>query len=459
LIDLAVPAAAPPIDGVAAAIRDGGLMGKAKWSVIFYLSSVLLIFAFSPQVVWSASTDADRAIALSQQKIRRSPNNSLGYFLLGDAYIQKARESGDPTYFELAEKALKNSLRLNPSQSGARRHLAHLMAMRHDFAAAATEAETAIAADPGDADAYAVLGDAYLEMGKFDQAERAYERMVSLRKSLASYSRLSGLKSLRGDHQGAVSDLKKAIQLGQEQKQPSESIAWAQWQLGSDYHALSKLKDAEDSYRQSLVTYPNYYRALAGMAQVRAAQKKYAEAIQLYQRAIAVLPLPEYAAALGDIYAKTGQQEKAKQQYDLVEYIGKLSKLNQALYNRELAYFYADHDLKLTEALELARRELDYRRDIYAYDLLAWTLYKNGNTDDACDAIQRALRLGTQDAKLFYHAGMIYRAAGEREKAAEFLSRALATNPYFHPLFADTAERVLNQLEDEIERESVALRK
>ena len=184
------------------------------------------------------------------------------------------------------------------------------------------------------------------------------------------------------------------------------------------------------------------------MAQVRGAQKNYSEAISLYQKAISILPMPDFAAALGDIYIKMGKPELGKQQYELVEYIGRLNSLNQALYNRELAYFYTDHDMKLAESLELAMRELDYRRDIYAYDLLAWSLYKNDKVEEARDAIEKALKLGTQDAKLFFHAGMIYHRLGEKEEAKQYLAKALATNPHFHILFADEAARTLKGLED-----------
>src|SRR6185312_16916975 len=144
-----------------------------------------------------------------------------------------------------------------------------------------------------------------------------------------------------------------------------------------------------------------------------------------YHKAIAILPMPEYIAALGDIYRKTGMSDEARKQYELVEYIGKLSALNKVLYNRELAYFYADHDIKLKEGLELAQRELDYRRDIYAYDVLAWNLYKNGQAEKAGQVISEALKLDTKDAKLFYHAGMIYRQLGNKQKAREYLNRAL----------------------------------
>jgi len=273
-----------------------------------------------------------------------------------------------------------------------------------------------------------------------------------LEESLYSYCRLAGLKSARGDVAGAVADLENATAIGKATKAPAESIAWTEWQLGAEYFAQGNLPAAESSFRRSLESYPNYYRALAGMAQLRAAQKNFDDAIVFYQKAIAILPMPEYAAALGEVFERIGKPEQARQQYELVEYIGKLNGLNQALYNRELAYFYADHNIKAKEGLELAQRELGYRRDIYAYDVLAWNLYRNGKYDAARDAIEKALRLGTKDAKLFYHAGMIHHRLGELEKAKDFLTQALSTNPHFHILFADHATNTLKEIETAAER-------
>jgi len=176
---------------------------------------------------------------------------------------------------------------------------------------------------------------------------------------------------------------------------------------------------------------------------VRAAQRRYDEAVTLYTRAIGVVPLPEYAAALGDVHAKAGRLLDARKQYDLVEYIGRLNAINQVLYGRELAYFYADHDLKLDAALELARRELTVRQDVYAHDLLAWTLFKTGHHDEAQAAMGEALRLGTQDARLLFHAGMIAHARGDHAAARSHLERALRLNPHFHLLHAEVAARTL----------------
>ena len=95
---------------------------------------------------------------------------------------------------------------------------------------------------------------------------------------------------------------------------------------------------------------------------------------------------------------------------------------------------------------------MDYRKDIYAYDLLAWSLYKNGKAEEAQGAINEALKLGTKDAKLFFHAGMIYHQLGANEKAREFLSLAIATNPHFHVLHAETAALTLKKLDESVAR-------
>lgn len=419
-------------------------------AMIVIILSGLSVFAVGADFSL-AQTRTDNQISYYQEMLKRNSQNAKAYYGLGDAMIRKARETGDASYFNRAEAALKKSLEIAPRNSGAMRHLAYVFYSRHEFEAAAVQARKAVQMNPRDGDAHGVLGDALLEVGEYAEAKAAYERMMELERSLYSYSRLAGLKSMRGDVAGAMSDLKTAIAIGKLTKEPAESIAWVQWQLGSDHFSQGNLAEAESYYQQALETYPGYYRALAGLAQTRAAQQRHAEAIDLYQKAIGVIPMPEYVVALGDLYTKAGKLDNARKQYELVEYIGKLSALNQAMYNRELAYFYADHEVKLAEGLVLAERELEYRRDIYAHDVLAWNLYKSGRLEQARAAIDEALRLGTQDAKLFYHAGMIFNQLGDKEKARLYLRRALSTSPHFHIFFAESAGRVLSEIDNEDE--------
>lgn len=428
---------------------------KIRFVLIALMAAGTGLAGFEGNSLFAQATITDNQVAYYQQLLRRNPRNARAYYGMGDLFIRKARETGDPSYFSRAEEALKKSLEINPDNAGAMRHLSYVFYSRHEFEAAAVHARRAIEMDATDGDSYGILGDALMETGAYEKAEEAYENMIQREKSLYSYSRRAGLKSMRGDSAGAIADLKSAVAAGKAAKQPAESIAWAQWQLGNDHFTLGQLAEAESFFSQSLETYPNYYRGLASLAQVRAAQKKYDETIDLYRKAVAILPMPESIAALGDVYSKIGRSDEARKQYELVEYIGKLSALNKALYNRELAYFYADHDVKLKEGLELAWRELEYRRDIYAYDVLAWSLYKNGEFKKAGEAIREALKLNTKDPKLFYHAGMIYHRLGEKHNAWEYLSRALETNPHFHIFFAETAARTLRELEKS--REQTAL--
>jgi tetratricopeptide (TPR) repeat protein len=409
--------------------------------------AVLFSLGIMPKALWGQSPTSDQAILRYQYLLQRNARDATVYYRLGDAYIQKARESGDLTYIQLAEKTLQKCLEIAPAHGGAARHLAYALYMRHAFDEAIVQATKAVALDPTDSHAYGILGDAHLEVGNYEEAAQTYQRMVQLQEDLYAYSRLSALKSLQGDTDGAIAALERAIQLGQAQARPAESLAWARWQLGNEHLARGDLSAAESHYLTSLETFPGYYRASAGLAQVRAAQRRYPEAIALYQQAMAVVPLPEYASALGDVYAKQGQADEAQKQYDLVEYIGHLNTMNKVLYNRELAYFYADHDRKLSEALELARKELEVRRDVYAYDLLAWALYKNNQPEEALAAMTEALKLGTKDARLLFHAGMIHHRLGERAKARDYLRRALATNPHFHVLHVGVAERTLQEIE------------
>jgi tetratricopeptide (TPR) repeat protein len=416
------------------------------------ISAVLIalsVFSLAPKLSFAQQPRTDQQIGYYQQMLKRNPRNATALLGLGDALIRKARETGDPGYFNRAEEALKKSLDSTAKNFRAARALAYVFYSRHEFGPAAAQARRAVEMNPDDGDSYGILGDALLEIGQYAEAEAAYSYMIELEQSLYSYSRRAGLKSMRGDSAGAIADLERAVALGKAAQQPSESIAWTEWQLGMEYFAIGDLSKSQEYFQQSLESYPNYYRALASLAQLRFAQKQFGEAIKLYEKAIAILPMPDYIAALGDIYAKSGRPEEARRQFELVEYIGRLNEINKVLYNRELAYFYADHSIKPKEGLELALRELEYRRDVYAYDVVAWNLYRNGKLEDARKAIDQALRLGTQDAKLFFHAGMIYSSLGEKTKAKEFLSAALGINPYFHPIFAETAAENLTRIGQE----------
>jgi tetratricopeptide (TPR) repeat protein len=392
---------------------------------------------------------SDELIRYYQARIARRPDDVRGYARLGQAYILKARETGDAAYYDLADQALTRSLALSPDPATAARattDLAVVQMARHQFREALATARQALGLAPGELNAHGLIGDALIELGEYDQAEAAYEKMRGLRGPFYPHSRLAALRFLKGDPAGAIDDMGRAVEAAIAGNQLKENVAWARFRLGSLLFATGDLARAGAAQQEALAYYPGYHRALAGLAQVRAAEGRHPEAIELYRKALGVIPLPDYAAGLGDVYAKMGRAAEARKQYDLVEYIGRLNAANKVLYNRELALFYLDHDMKPAEALELARKELDVRRDIYTHDVLAWALYRNGRPAEALAHVTEALRLQTRDARLSFHAGMVHRALGDAVQARSHLERALAINPHFHLLQAEVARRALEEL-------------
>ncbi|NJM53529.1 MAG: hypothetical protein HC846_09170 [Blastocatellia bacterium] len=62
--------------------------------------------------------------------------------------------------------------------------------------------------------------------------------------------------------------------------------------------------------------------------------------------------------------------------------------------------------------------------------------------------MNEAMRLGTQDPKLFYHVGLIESANGNDQKATEHLKKALQINPFFDVLQAEKAKEKLVALKE-----------
>jgi tetratricopeptide (TPR) repeat protein len=414
-------------------------------------------FAPVPEILFvPRPTGTEQLIRTAQASVARVQDNAKGYAGLGAAYFQRARETGDVSDYQLAEQSLAKSLDLvsaDFSADAALGTMAEVCMGEHRFADALTYAQKALSLGTGDVSPFAIVGDAYADMGEYDKARTAYSRLtprdmtLSPRAAYARDSRLYYLRFIAGDTTGAISLMKTAVAEGVEAQLPSENLAWLYYELGEYLTQAGDPASADSAYVAALNIHPGDYRSLAALGKLRANNGRYAEAIVLYQKAIAVVPMPIFIAELGDLYAKTGNQAEAEKQYALVEYIGLLGHINQVLHNRDLALFYADHDTKLAESLDLAKKEFEIRHDVYTWDALAWALYKNGKLTEAAKASEKALQFGTQDSLLLFHAGMIAEALGERDQARSELKEALRINPHFHLIYANAAQQRLAALE------------
>jgi tetratricopeptide (TPR) repeat protein len=384
----------------------------------------------------AAASPADRAVTAAVVQTEARPGAGAGWVTLAGAFVGKARESGDPAYYRRAEAALDQAVALRPDDYAALRMRALVLGGLHEFGPALAVAERARAAAPDDAWNDATIFDAAVELGDYPRAEAAAERLAARRPGLAVYARVGLLRGLHGDHAGALAVLTLAVRAGT--PDDPESLAWALVHLGHESFAGGDTDGAAAAYARARAVLPGYAPAAAGLARVRAAEGRLASAIALYEEALAAQPAPDLAGALGDLHAERGDAGAAGDAWALVDRLARLADAAGVSHGRPLVLFWADHG-RPADALRVAEREARVRDDVHTADALAWALYRAGRLRPAARAAHRALRLGTRDAVLDYHAGVIAAALGRPRAAARHLRRALATNPRFDRRFAADA--------------------
>lgn len=388
-----------------------------------------------------AGSSTDGRIAEQQARLRAHPGDPVALSQLGALYLQKARETADPTYYQKAQAALEQADQLAPGDYASVTKLGELALARHAFATALALGERARDLNPHRAAAFGVIADAQIELGRYAEAAETLQAMVDLRPDLSSYSRIAYLRELHGDWDGALEAMQMAVDAG---GPATENTLWTRVQLGHLHFNRGRLDEAEAEYRRCLELDTHYAPALTALARVAAARGEYAEAIQLYSQAVEQTPLPEYVIALGEVYIAAGRPAEAEKTFALVRAIDQLYRANGVNTDLELALFLADHG-DPAEAVDRARQAYAERPTVFAADVLAWALYQAGQPQAAWPYAQEALRLGSQDALKHFHAGMIVARLG-RPEAQALLQRALDLNPYFSPLHAMTARQTVQTL-------------
>jgi tetratricopeptide (TPR) repeat protein len=384
------------------------------------------------------SADTETFVRQLTDDLRSHPKNARGYTLLGLAYQQRARETGNPVFYAKSEQALRKSATLEPRDAETTSALGSLALARHDFRNAYALGREAVRLAPSMARNYGVLGDALIELGRYREAFRAFDRMGALRPDLASYSRVSYARELLGRNDAARGAMKLALDSAGGRPEPT---AWVQTQLGKLAWNRGRLDEARAHYRAAMSVFPGYVFALEPLALVEEARGDQRVALSLARRAAEALPLPQTVATLGDLYAKRGKSGAAQRQYGLVGAIERLLVANGVRTDLETALFDVDHGVRLGRSLELARQAQRARPSIDGDDVLAWGLMRNGHCDEALVYSKRALRLGTRDALKHFHRGMIERCLGDHASARDWFSRALRLNPHFSLLWSPVARR------------------
>ena len=399
----------------------------------------------------SAAASAERAlrsadIAFYEARVTSDPASAIDRAQLASLYLQRARESNSEQDYLSAEQSARTSIGLRTRRNeSATAVLASALLAQHRFIEARDAARQLVATEP-DADAYrAMLAETNLELGDYAAARVAFDSISGPgRATLAVAPRLARWAEIRGDTALARVIMRRATTAASTLRDmPREQAAWFHLRLADVELRQGRDENAERELRAGLMVHPGDHRLLAAMARLAAARHDWREAIQYGDSAIATVLDPATLGVVSDAYAAVGDSAKAAE-YEATMEVAVGQQLGT--YHRAWSLFLLDHGRRVPEVLAAAQAELAGRRDINGYDLLAWALYKSGRANEARVAITAALAQGTQDAMLFYHAGMIARAAGHSKDARTFLTRALAISPMFDPAAPAIARATLDAL-------------
>ncbi|MBI2956452.1 MAG: tetratricopeptide repeat protein [Acidobacteria bacterium] len=408
------------------------------------LAAVLAGFAATAQEsVPPGDTDA----RIEYYKARLGgPGTYPVYTQLGAAYVQKARETGLVSYYEEAERYLERSLEFQRNFE-ALRWLAVVYTAQHQFPEALPYAREAVETLPEDLDAQAALFDVLLALGRHDEAAAVLETMQQSEPGFHVSARLAALRHYRGELRAALEGINQACAEADAEPWPLETRAWCQVRRGALSLDNCRPEDAEAAYQRALEILPAYYLALEHLAELRAAQGRLSEAIELYRRLLENQPNPEYRLALADLYDESGEDAQAAQERgSAAREMRQATENGSRLYLRPLALLLVDKPETAAEGLRWAEEDFKHRQDAYAAATLAWAHHRNGNRREALEFLDLALRPGLKDATLLLDAALMAYEAGERERARGYLEQALACPVRLRPADRARAARLRARL-------------
>jgi tetratricopeptide (TPR) repeat protein len=369
-------------------------------------------------------TTLDKQIAQAQTRVGTTTNRFADIEKLGWLFITKARVSFDPGFYKLAERCAIAMDSLQPRSADALLLRGYALQNLHHFKEAEPLARELVTRR-GRAFDYGLLGDVLMEQGKLDDATTAYQQMADIKPDLHAYTRAAHMRWLKGDLEGAIEVMRMAVQAAS--PRDAESGAWvctrmALYQLqNGDFEKCRQHCDAALDFQK------NYPPALAARGRLLLAREKFSEAVESLTLAVKLNPLPEYQWALAEALRAANRVSEAEK----VE--RELNSRGATEDPRSYSLYLATRGENASTALRLAEMELQTRADIFTHDVLAISLAANGRWSGAESEALLALREGTQDARLFLHAGIVAQHLSKAHDAQTYFKQAAALQQMLLP--------------------------
>jgi tetratricopeptide (TPR) repeat protein len=403
-------------------------------------------YAFSPSLPGNDNrhTQLRQEITFYQEKVRQNPQSGLSLSALAQVYLKMAKATGESNWYLFAEQAAKRSLSILPfNNHSATIVLARVAQARHDFSEAIDLSQQVLKVQPRNENALAVLVTSNLAMGNLEAAKTAADTLVNKIPTQGNFSLLALVLTAQGQDKAALDTFNYALAV--EEVGELGTSASTRVLLGQFYYKRGKIELAENLYKEALRILPRYPLALLHLAELETRKGNYKEAERFYAQ---VLPNSQNTTTTFDhvvlrgkarVKLLQGEEQAARKLLNQAE--TQLREENSSGHGngsfghrRELARLLLEKNRPsdVAEALSLMQAEIKIRRDAQTLDTLAWSQLRSGQNKQAQQTIQEALRLGTQDAGIFYRAGIIETALGNQQQAVAYEKLAQAVDPTFN---------------------------
>jgi tetratricopeptide (TPR) repeat protein len=254
-----------------------------------------------------------------------------------------------------------------------------------------------------------------MEQGRLDEAVGAYQHMVDLRPDLQSYARISYIRWLKGQTEGAIQMMEAAVDASS-QNDP-DSAAWVSTRLALLEYQSGRQEEAHHAIEGALLIRPNYPPALLLSGRMLLAEDKAGEAVAALQAAAKANPLPEYQWVLAEGLRAADRESEAAAVEARLRVTGAVND------PRTFALYLATRGEDTATAVRLAEAEMQQRQDFFTQDALAWALTAAGRVQEALPHMRLALAGGTEDGRLFFHAAVIAHGAGQDGEYQKWFNR------------------------------------
>ena len=312
---------------------------------------------------------------------------------LFDAAI-KAEDEGK---FEKARLLYEQSIRADKNSFGSRLRLAGLLwGEQHKYKEAIKITRLIVKRWPKTM-AYLILGNSYMELGRFVQAEKTWRQSLAIKATPEAYFFLGFTLTELNRNDEAIACYKKAIKL-------DPNYDEAHYNLGCRYKLQGQYTLAEKHLRKAIVIDSKYARAYAELGMVllkgERDKEKIKAAVRILQKSIRLDQNYGWSHMyLANALWRLGRRKAADEQYRKVIELWPHYSLSYWCYGGFLADL--GKDISLVESYLRKAVELDPQDEVANY-WLGKSLLKWNRKHEAKKYLKKAMRLGYETAAILF---------------------------------------------------------